>query len=384
MEEFNFDLLKNTIFVNTNKKLNKKEREFLELIKSKYKEKSESFLIFSKKELEKIVKDKNLIEEFLDKFSQRRIYIKIFEKEREVFFTSFPIFDFYIKHNDEFKMYISKSLQTLKSIKLFNEIDVMLVLFFKEKKSFQLYLIMLKNMFKKKFIISREELKEILGVGEENYERFYDFEKLVLKPVLDDINDLTKFNINYAKIKKGEGHTSKITDIEFSFDYKLSPILSDEIDRLVFPLKNKIESISRVSKVIEKALLRDGVEHVRNSLYYLDKDIDGFLDNSIISILKEKSYEKKKGDEDEYILLTKVENVFKNRFIFESALYKELLKCKFYYNYNFLKSLRKLKMGELLTYTDEEYKINILFLDKESESKIEIYRKKANNNKKFF
>ncbi|MGL4946534.1 MAG: hypothetical protein ACRC4X_02565, partial [Cetobacterium sp.] len=65
---------------------------------------------------------------------------------------------------------------------------------------------------------------------------------------------------------------------------------------------------------------------------------------------------------------------FSNKFIFESRLYKELLKCKFYYNYNFLKTLRGMTLGETLEYKDEKHKINILYLDKGRKSNIEIYK----------
>lgn len=47
-----------------------------------------------------------------------------------------------------------------------------------------------------------ENLKEILGINEE-YSRFYDFERYVLKPAREEINEKTDIFIDYEKIKEG-------------------------------------------------------------------------------------------------------------------------------------------------------------------------------------
>lgn len=372
MKKVAFDFSKNDISIDTDKKLNKKERDFLEIIREKYKGRNEKYIIFSEKELISIVRSKELIEDFLDKFSKRRIHLKLVEKDEEIFFASFSIFDFYMRNRDEYRLYISRSLKSLKESGIFDDIDLLLILLFKDKKSFQLYLAMIKNRNQGGFTITRDQLKELLGVGQENYERFYDFEKTILKPALDDINQLTKYNIEYKKIKNSEGFTSKIMEIEFIFDHKLSSILSEEIDRLLLPLRDRVDSISRVSKIIEEALLKEGIDFVRNNLYHLDKGITGPLDNAIDLALREN--QNNMESQEKYMLVSKTVDIFSNRFIFESRLYKELLKCKFYYNYTFLKTLRQMKVGEVLEYKDERHKISILYLDKGRESVIEIYK----------
>ncbi|MBC2850998.1 replication initiation protein [Cetobacterium sp. 8H] len=371
MKKMTFDFSKNDIFIDTDKKLNKKERDFLEIIRDKYKGKNEKYIIFTEKELRSIVKERGSIEDFLDKFSKRRIHLKLIEKNEEIFFASFSIFDFYMKNRDEYRVYISRSLKSLKESGIFDDIDLLLILLFKEKKSFQLYLALIKNRMNGGFVLTRDQLKELLGVGQENYERFYDFEKTILRPALDDINELTKYSVDYKKIKNSEGFTSKIMEIEFIFNHKLSPIIAGEIDSLLLPLRDRVDSIAKVSKIIEEALLKEGIDFVRNNLYHLDKGISGSLDEAISLALKENSNIE---SQERYILINKTTDIFSNRFIFESRLYKELLKCKFYYNYNFLKTLRNMKVGELLQYKDERHKIEILYADKGRESTIEIYK----------
>lgn len=62
---------------------------------------------------------------------------------------------------------------------------------------------------KRKFEI--DTLKEFLGIGNK-YERFYDFERFVLKVSMKEINKHTDIDIDYDKIKRGR----RITHIAFS------------------------------------------------------------------------------------------------------------------------------------------------------------------------
>lgn len=70
------------------------------------------------------------------------------------------------------------------------------------------------NVKIKKFDI--ETLKEMLGADEESYKRFDNFERRVLKPAKDEINEHTDIFITYEKIKTGR----RISDIEFKIDSK--------------------------------------------------------------------------------------------------------------------------------------------------------------------
>ncbi|MDQ7055261.1 MAG: replication initiation protein [Persephonella sp.] len=60
------------------------------------------------------------------------------------------------------------------------------------------------------------ELREKLGVKEGEYERFFDFERRVLKPAIKEINEKTDLEVSYEKKKTGR----KITHIEFEINSK--------------------------------------------------------------------------------------------------------------------------------------------------------------------
>jgi len=60
------------------------------------------------------------------------------------------------------------------------------------------------------------ELRKKLGVEDNEYTRFFDFEKRVLKPAIEEINEKTDLQVSYIKKKTGR----RITHIEFEFKSK--------------------------------------------------------------------------------------------------------------------------------------------------------------------
>jgi len=60
------------------------------------------------------------------------------------------------------------------------------------------------------------ELRKKIGVEDNEYTRFFDFEKRVLKPAIKEINEKTDLQVSYKKKKTGR----KITHIEFKFKSK--------------------------------------------------------------------------------------------------------------------------------------------------------------------
>jgi len=61
--------------------------------------------------------------------------------------------------------------------------------------------------------ISIRELREMTDTVNE-FKRFYDFEKWILRQPLEEINDHTSFNVTYDKIKKGRSIDSIVFHIE--------------------------------------------------------------------------------------------------------------------------------------------------------------------------
>ena len=74
-----------------------------------------------------------------------------------------------------------------------------------------------------------KDLREMLGIEEDEYKRFFDFERRVLKLAIDEINKKTDLEVSYKKKKTGR----KITHIEFTIKTK-HKASNDKDEREIF------------------------------------------------------------------------------------------------------------------------------------------------------
>lgn len=64
-----------------------------------------------------------------------------------------------------------------------------------------------------------------------DYKRFYDLEKFVIKPAIEEINHLTNIDVNYEKIKGGRGN--KVKGLQFFIDEKPKKVVAPVQDELI-------------------------------------------------------------------------------------------------------------------------------------------------------
>ena len=75
-------------------------------------------------------------------------------------------------------------------------------------------LLLYQNILNNNFTINLQSLKEKLGL-ENMYNRFYDFEKIILIPFIEDVNNNTKLHIEYKLIRETKKLNSKVIGIRF-------------------------------------------------------------------------------------------------------------------------------------------------------------------------
>lgn len=97
----------------------------------------------------------------------------------------------------------------------FTRYQIKNILYLENKHSIRFYELMKQYQTIGKRQFKLEELKDILMI-EGQYERFYDFERFILKKTKKEINKHTDINIDYEKIKTGR----KITSILFKIECK--------------------------------------------------------------------------------------------------------------------------------------------------------------------
>ncbi len=109
--------------------------------------------------------------------------------------------------NDTYLIQFSPEINMNKILKDF--------IFFKEKLSHVLYQYLIREK-SNEIYISIDKLKDILETVNE-YERFFDFEKHILKPLIQDLkNSFPQLQIE--KIKKKEFNNSKVISVKFNLN----------------------------------------------------------------------------------------------------------------------------------------------------------------------
>lgn len=124
---------------------------------------------------------------------------------------------YYKKNKGIIELEFSKKLvpYLLQLKEKFTRYQIKNILYLSNKHSIRIYELLKQYEPIGKRTFTVDELKEILMLGEQ-YQRFYDFERYVLKPTMEEINEYTDIKISYDKIKKGRSINS--------IRYKIEPL----------------------------------------------------------------------------------------------------------------------------------------------------------------
>ncbi len=229
---FNFNSLELNIFVAIIYKMHKMNRE----------------VTFNVKDIKKYLNSKDrsyaTFEKVIKKLQKQSIELK--HKDGYMSIMPFPVLDFNLKDKTITVECNSKIVPLLRDL----------------KKQFTLYsideFINLENKYSKRMF---QLLKQYEKIGKRNfelhylknillaeYERFYDFERFVLKRAKEDINKYTTLNVDYTKKKVGR----TIKSIEFKISKKTSQ--SDKKD-VIFETRKDI--INRSLKTFGVKFIKD-------------------------------------------------------------------------------------------------------------------------------
>lgn len=123
----------------------------------------------------------------------------------------------YIRDTGVIELEFSKKLipYLLQLKERFTRYQLKNILYLSNKHSIRIYELLkqYEGIGKRSFTVT--ELKEILML-QSQYNRFYDFERYVLKPTVEEINDYTDIKVSYEKIRKGRS----IHEIRYSIEPK--------------------------------------------------------------------------------------------------------------------------------------------------------------------
>ncbi|WP_448820614.1 hypothetical protein [Cetobacterium sp.] len=236
------------IFIEFSKKLSKKERDFLKSVditsNSVTIHLETLYKIFEIKEEPKVLE----LEKLLFKFFSKNIVINDLNSNLK---KRFNILNSYSLEKDYITFEFSSHILDEKIQKILN---------FKERYSYRFYQEILNNE-KNILNISMETLRNILEI-QETYDRFYDIEKNLLKPIFKDLTTIGELNIKYEKDKIGEYKSAKILGIKIIKNYDC-------------PEKNVVKPIFTLTKTFKNLF------ELHNELMEIYKRLKG--DTSYIS-----------------------------------------------------------------------------------------------------
>ncbi|MGB6127243.1 MAG: replication initiation protein [Psychrilyobacter sp.] len=380
-----FNLSEKDIILNFNKKFTKKENDFFEFItKSLDKDKNKK-IIFSETRLKKIIniESREKIISFFKKISGKKIYYSIYRYSDLEEVGILNIISLFTIKNNQYEVEIDNNFHSIFiEGSYFYENNFKTLIHLKSNYSRIFFNIIKFNFSLNKAIeLPIDKLKKALDIKIGSHDRFYDFEKLIIKPCLKDISLAIGEKINYLKIKKSESKNSKVLAIKIEIkknneDINDLRLLMESITAIL-----KTES-SNIWSFLNLKYKEKGLEYVHNNVTYaidhgLGEDFENFLTNSITYDYFNTRFKNKIS---KFLVERKIYYESSSKIdslgAFHSDIFKALTILKFYYltlNPSFLKALMNIKNKNEFEYQDSKFLI-IAEFNSNSDSHIYIFR----------
>lgn len=115
-------------------------------------------------------------------------------------------------------------VETFNRPEIYASIDIAIIKGLKSKYAINLYEMLEDYKNIKKITIKLPEFQKLMGIGEDEYKRFADFNKRVLTTAIEEVKSKTPFNVKATPIIKKR----KVVALEFSFFYRNEPTAEKE------------------------------------------------------------------------------------------------------------------------------------------------------------
>ncbi len=279
-----FNLHKKEVYIAFEKKLNKKEKKLFQFLLDEFKLKKETFLELKK---EKILNYLKVKEERLEKIvlslEGKRVNYKVTEGRKDVIKGNFSLINSFSIQENSYVFLLSEEVRmSFIEKNFFNRIHLTSVLNFSTSYAADFYLNYLMKLGRHvDYTLDLHVLKEVLGVEDDAYTRFYDFEKNILKPLLDDINNYTEYYITYEKLRQNSHN--KIDAIKFKGINKYVKYTKKKTNELLYLVRDYVDDFELVYEEMYINIMRKGYNYVYNNLIYTK---DNFKDNFALSFQK--------------------------------------------------------------------------------------------------
>ena len=281
------------------KPLNKKEKQVLKFLFIEYKllEKFEETVILQEVELSEVLDVLKFsrfeqLKKFLDNLQVKKLEFSIFSNDKVVLHGRFPILVSYNIVYSKIEFQFAREIQNArKNNTLFSLLQFDFLVFMGDEATynFYIYLISDKN-YNNDTVITLERLKEMFDTGDK-YERFFDFEKQVLKKAIETINLFSDIKVTYEKIKVGEHVNNKVEKIRFKIvdnsktSEEKSRQLVQNINSIMDLIKNDVKDFHSTYELIKKYILKRNYDYVYTNVLFTKKQFKNNVEKQLKKVL---------------------------------------------------------------------------------------------------
>ena len=189
------------------------------------------------------------------------------------FSGSFGIISSFILHSDYCQIFFTEEFKSCFSLKknFFSLLDIEKFIFMNDSFSFNFYNNIIKNLKNKNEVTLPVSLVKIYLNTDNKYERFFDFEKHILKKAISDINTFTDFLVEYEKIKESKKATNKIISINFFINKSRQSYkpYDNKIYKMLELIKEKISNPEEIYHLLVLYVTKRGYKYVYDNIDYV-------------------------------------------------------------------------------------------------------------------
>ena len=268
-----FTNLQTNIKLEFSKKITKNEKIFLKLLFFRIISDS----LFLKKAEIRFEEILSTLE--FDSIDNLTTFFKTLSEKYILFFTdaqfsgSFGIISSFILHSDYCQIFFTEEFKSCFSLKknFFSLLDIEKFIFMNDSFSFNFYNNIIKNLKNKNEVTLPVSLVKMYLNTDNKYERFFDFEKHILKKAISDINTFTDFLVEYEKIKESKKATNKIISINFFINKSRQSYkpYDNKIYKMLELIKEKISNPEEIYHLFVLYVTKRGYKYVYDNIDYV-------------------------------------------------------------------------------------------------------------------
>ncbi|MBP9477925.1 MAG: replication initiation protein [Sebaldella sp.] len=365
-----------TVNIEFNKKITKIETEFFELLLFNLDLNSDN-LSFDTKDLLKIlnIKSEEKLQEFFINLTGKKIIYSITKDSKTLYNGAFSLIHSYFKKKE--KIYISTAEELklfLSGENIFYHFNFKKHIFMERNLSLILHSYLSSILPNTSLTISVAELKELFEL-KDMYNRYYDFEKHILKKVIKNINKYTDLEVKYQKTSNSL--------VNFTFKNISKNDIFEKTQEIIDIIKDKVLNEENIYNLILNYLEKRGYNYVYNNTLYAYnlksiKNFDSHLKKALLYDLfssNQKKHEKKK----EHILFFEKYHSYKNSILLQNDLYKYINSILYVtssleelYSFEVINEIKNLEDGSIFAYENADFRIFVEFL-KNKNSSVQIF-----------